>query len=200
MEERSTELHELHEALFPADEPKISHPSVSSGPAPAPSPLADAEVIEKASSAANGEKFKRLWAGDWQGDYHSHSEAGETLCCKLAFWTGKDADHMDALFRGSGLFRDKWVQRDDYRRETIARAINRTSETYTGSQRDRVEKLYASLAAQRSRQVEGIQTATPAAPDVSLAPAPAETLTEQSATLEWDFEELPLWPDGLGKF
>jgi len=167
--ERSAELWELHEALFPVEVPdNTSEP----GAGPAPSPLTDAEIIQKASLAANGEKFKKLWAGDWQGDYTSQSEADEALCCHLAFWAGKDADRMDTLFRGSGLYRKKW-ERNDYRCETISRAINRTAETYTMSRRERVEKLYTSLAGQRSHDVQDAQAHTPVNPS---APANQEQL------------------------
>lgn len=156
--ERSAELGELHEALFPVEVPASrSEPR----PGSAPSPLTDAEIIQKASKAANCEKFNKLWAGDWQGNYTSQSEADEALCCHLAFWTGKDAGRMDALFRQSGLYRKKWEQREDYRRETISRAINRTTETYTMSRREQVEKLYTSLAKQRSRDVQDAQAHTP---------------------------------------
>jgi putative DNA primase/helicase len=114
--ERSAELGELHEALFLVEAPeRTSEPGP--GPAPASSPLTDPEIIQKASKAANGEKFRKLWAGDWQGTYGSQSQADEALCCHLAFWTGRDADRMDTLFRQSGLYRRKW-ERDDYRRET----------------------------------------------------------------------------------
>src|SRR5215218_6710427 len=52
--------------------------------------LSDDEVIQKASSASNGERFARLWAGDTTA-YGSHSEADLALCGMLAFWTGGDA-------------------------------------------------------------------------------------------------------------
>src|SRR5262249_5774311 len=52
-----------------------------------------------------------------------------SLCCKLAFWTGKDAARLDSLFRQSGLMRDKW-NREDYRQRAIARAIEMTTDTY----------------------------------------------------------------------
>jgi primase-polymerase (primpol)-like protein len=124
--ERSAELGELHEALFPVDV-TVSRSESAPGPAPTPNPVSDAEIIKKASAAANGDKFKKLWAGDWQDEYTSQSEADEALCCHLAFWTVKDADRVDSLFRQSGLLRPKWGQREDYRRETISRAINRTA-------------------------------------------------------------------------
>jgi hypothetical protein len=48
---------------------------------------------------------------------------------KLAFWTGRDTGRIDALFRRSGLMREKW-NREDYREATIARAVEQTGETY----------------------------------------------------------------------
>ena len=45
---------------------------------------------------------------DWQDKHDSQSEADLSLCCKLAFWSGKDKQQMDRLFRKSALFRDKW--------------------------------------------------------------------------------------------
>jgi putative DNA primase/helicase len=181
--ERSAELGKLHEALFPVEVPDRTCARV---PAPAPSPLNDVEVIKKASAATNGDKFRKLWAGDWQGDYTSQSEADEALCCHLAFWTGKDADRMDILFRESGLLRPKWQQREDYRRETISRAINRTAETYTLSRRERVEKLYTSLVTQRSRDVA---TSTPANPCVLSAPDRQETPIDEPSVPVSDFED-----------
>jgi putative DNA primase/helicase len=123
--------------------------------------LSDGEVIAKASAAANGQKFKALWSGNWQGMYPSQSEADEAMCCELAFWTGRDPARMDALFRQSGLYRQKW-ERSDYRGDTLARAVARTAETYTLSKRERVEKLYAALAAERTERRGGTQTPAPA--------------------------------------
>jgi hypothetical protein len=47
----------------------------------------------------------------------------------LAFWTGGDAARIDALFRQSGLYREKW-DRDDYRNRTIAEALSGKTEFY----------------------------------------------------------------------
>jgi putative DNA primase/helicase len=158
VEERSNELQELHEALFPPEEAREPVP----GPTPTESTtdlLSDAEVVAKASSAANGAKFKALWSGNWQGMYPSQSEADEALCCELAFWTGRDAARMDNLFRQSGLYRKKW-ERADYRGDTIARAAAHTAETYTVPKRERIEKLYAALAERTGRR-GGTQTPAP---------------------------------------
>ena len=52
----------------------------------------------------------------------------------LAFWTNKDANRIDSLFRQSGLYRDKWDEKHGkktYGERTIAKAIEKTTETYT---------------------------------------------------------------------
>jgi hypothetical protein len=101
-------------------------------PLPGPSPqlyLSDGELLDRARQAANGEKISLLLAGNWQGNYSSQSEADLALCEMLAFWTGKDATRMDRIFRGSGLYREKW-NRLDYRERTINKAIENTTEVY----------------------------------------------------------------------
>lgn len=91
--------------------------------------LSDKELIKKAMTAANGEKFRRLWRGDTSG-YPSHSEADQALCNYLAFWTGGDQHRMERLFSQSGLTRDKWHDRADYRERTIRRAIEDVNNYY----------------------------------------------------------------------
>ncbi|WP_256301993.1 phage NrS-1 polymerase family protein [Haloarchaeobius salinus] len=106
-----------------------------------PTSISDAELIEKATSAKNGEKFERLWNGSTAG-YESQSEADMALCCLLAFWTGNDEARMDQLFRDSGLYREKWdevhyADGSTYGEQTIANAVQVSNETYeqdTGDQ------------------------------------------------------------------
>jgi putative DNA primase/helicase len=93
----------------------------------------DAELINKAQTASNGELFKGLWSGQITG-YSSQSEADLALCNLLAFWTGRDAIRMDRLFRQSGLMRDKWDRPQSgatYGAITIQAAINGCTETYS---------------------------------------------------------------------
>lgn len=72
----------------------------------------------------NNEKFRALMEGDWQGlGYGSQSEADLALCAYLARATGGDHAEIDAQFRRSGLMREKWERRADYRERTIRRAI-----------------------------------------------------------------------------
>ncbi|MEW4570100.1 hypothetical protein AB1L88_19720 [Tautonia sp. JC769] len=84
--------------------------------------LTDDEIVARAMASANGEKFRKLWAGDVLG-YGSDSEADLALCGILAFWAGPDGERIERLFARSGLAgREKWV-RDVYRRRTIEVAI-----------------------------------------------------------------------------
>lgn len=101
-------------------------------------PLTDDRLLEKASSCRNGESFRRLWQGDCSG-YPSQSEADMALCRALAFWTGRDAQQMDRLFRRSGLMREKWDRPQcgsTYGAITIANAIKGCSKVYTPSQKN----------------------------------------------------------------
>ncbi|MBR6571480.1 MAG: DNA primase, partial [Clostridia bacterium] len=98
--------------------------------------LTDEQVLEKARAAQNGDEFSSLWDGAWEGRFGSQSEADLSLCCSLAFWTGKNKEQMDRLFRQSKLFREKWdkVHHADgatYGEETLDQAISRTENVYT---------------------------------------------------------------------
>ncbi len=101
----------------------------TNGPTPTNNGLTDDDAIRKALAASNGEKFARLWGGDTDG-YGSHSEADLALCGMLAFWTGGDEARIDALFRRSGLYREKW-EREGYRNDTILEALKGRTEYYS---------------------------------------------------------------------
>ena len=95
----------------------------------------DSELIEKAKQASNGDKFQKLWSGDWS-DYPSQSEADLALCCMLGFWAGRNPTRIDQLFRQSGLMRPKWDEKHfgdgtTYGQATIQKAIEQTTEVYS---------------------------------------------------------------------
>lgn len=57
------------------------------------------------------------------------------MCVLLAFWTGKNADSVDRLFRQSGLYRPKWDERHfgdgrTYGQATIESALTLSRDTY----------------------------------------------------------------------
>lgn len=68
------------------------------------------------------ERFNKLWAGDISGNNDDHSAADYALCILLAKKFQCNAFKIDAEFRKSGLYRDKWEDREDYRENTITRA------------------------------------------------------------------------------
>lgn len=70
--------------------------------------LTDEKLLEIATNAKNSELFTALFTGNWPGRFPSQSEADITLCNLLAFYTGRNPEQMDRLFRQSGLMRDKW--------------------------------------------------------------------------------------------
>jgi putative DNA primase/helicase len=121
IEERQSELEALYTKVFQAD--KEREGVLASSPRPEITrQLTDEEIIAKACNARDGDKFRRLWEGDDSG-YESRSEADAALCALLAFWTCHDSEWIDQLFRQSGLYRDDKWEREDYRQDTIAFAI-----------------------------------------------------------------------------
>ena len=118
LEERTTELATLCAELFgPSAAPS---PGTGQRPRPAgktsPRPEHHAPADEDgarlalAFAARNGAQIRALWEGDTSA-YASHSEADQALCNHLAFWLDQDAGRIDAMFRQSGLMREKWDTR-----------------------------------------------------------------------------------------
>lgn len=65
------------------------------------------------------------------GDLWDRSSADQALMNHLAFWTGKDFDRMDRLFRQSALCREKYTTRTDYRNNTITSSIRKCQTVYS---------------------------------------------------------------------
>ena len=84
----------------------------------------DDALIETMLNASNGDKVRALWNGDATA-HGSASEADLALCSSIAFYTGPDRARIDLVFRRSGLMREKWNERADYRDATISKALNR---------------------------------------------------------------------------
>lgn len=125
MNERTHVVSAVHEEYI-ADESAPATMERSDGGETGDAALADTDLIEYARNASNGDKFDRLWRGE-TSSYESHSEADQALCNLLAFWTGGNPQQMERLFSQSGLARDKWRQRQDYRERTIQTAIRSCS-------------------------------------------------------------------------
>ena len=83
------------------------------------SKLSDEEVLDFAS---NDQKFMDLYNGDWNG-YESQSHADQGFMAKLAYYCGRDREQMERLFSQSGLVRDKWTDREDYRQGLFMKSL-----------------------------------------------------------------------------
>src|SRR5450759_2537912 len=89
-----------------------------------PVSLDDEALLKKAMEARSGNKFRALFLHG-ATDYPSASEADMALCLMLAFWTGRDTERMDRLFRRSPLYREKWDttrSSSTYGQDTIQKA------------------------------------------------------------------------------
>jgi hypothetical protein len=149
IEERQEQVNALYQEVLAAKairdaeaKPKKTKDATRNGEAGHPGPpplLTDDEIIDKASKAKNGGKFRALMAGnasEYDGDA---SRADSALCCLLAFYT-KDPNQIDHVFRTSGLMRDKWdeARKDStYGRDTISRALEQVTEQWTPKRRRR---------------------------------------------------------------
>lgn len=115
IENRAAVLTAWH-AEIAAAHGKEPAPAASDAPTPtrpgAAVPPDDAELLARAQAAANGAKFRALWAGEWHGlGYASQSDADLALVNLLLYWTDGDPGRVDRLFRQSGLMRPKWDER-----------------------------------------------------------------------------------------
>lgn len=86
-------------------------------------------ILRRMFDSKHGQKLQDLYNGSWEqygiGD-GSQSSADQAFCNTLAFWCRCDAVLMDAIFRRSRLYRQKWDKRrgaKTYGQITIDRAI-----------------------------------------------------------------------------
>ncbi|WP_319404796.1 DUF5906 domain-containing protein [uncultured Desulfosarcina sp.] len=105
----------------------------------------DSQIMQHMLQSASGGKIQRLLSGDYSG-YPSQSEADQALCGYLAFWYGRNAGLMDAVFKSSGLYREKWDRKHHsdgrtYGQATIERAISQCNEVYTPAMTNRPNEL-----------------------------------------------------------
>lgn len=134
--------------------------------------LTDAEVIERASNAENGDKFDRLCNGDMSDYGNDHSDADAALIQWLCFYSS-DNEQVRRLFLMSKLAdRDK-AHRPDYVPRTIANMRARL-------EAEKIPDVDAGAIADRARSIAAAAQApqapddgdnVPAVPDVPKAPA-----------------------------
>lgn len=129
LESRQQQLDAFYARYFA----KKPQPEITKGPDLFHNRMTDSDIIAKAREAKHGDKFKRLWAGDTSDHGGDDSAADLALVSMLAFFVGPDHERIDSLFRQSGLCRDKWTERLDYRERTISKALEGRTEFYKPS-------------------------------------------------------------------
>ena len=136
------------------------------------------QLLGKAFSSRRGDAIRRLWAGDITG-YPSRSEADQALSSHLAFWTGRNAGMMDAMFRQSGLMRDKWDRKQagsTYGQITIQTAIRNCTEVYTPKRQQQAQPASAPVTQPEEPKFLPVKPLTPQSSE--LPPFPVECLPE----------------------
>ncbi len=127
----------LHEKYL-SSKPKKSTSAPNVSVLEIPVNMAVSEILEKAFASKSGEKFKKLYNGDFS-DYPSQSEADMAFCNMLAFWCGRDTAKMDDIFRQSGLMRDKWDRKQSgstYGQLILKKAATNCQEVYNPQKKD----------------------------------------------------------------
>lgn len=133
--ERTDELAELFEKYFP-DEPSL--PSTDDVEDIKSQRFSNDELWQKMFRSVSGDEIKSMHDGNIiKTDMHGnpdHSATDIAICNHLAFWTAKNSTQMDAMFRETGLMRDKWDKvhhssGETYGERTINMAIASTSST-----------------------------------------------------------------------
>ena len=127
LREATAEITEICNQHLPKASPQHTPYQEESSP-----PMMEDEAILKiASSAKNGDKFKRLYNEGSTEEYGGNeSSADQALMNLLVFYT-RDEDQLERLFSNSALGqRDKWRNRSDYRKRTIAAALAFVAESY----------------------------------------------------------------------
>lgn len=124
--------------------------------ADSPQVESDEAIIERATSAANADKFNALWAGNQSG-YATHSEADMALLGLLAFYSPNNGQ-CRRLFRISVLGqRDKATKDDRYLDRTLSILRGRDSRTQQVEHgRQIAEQVYASWLAKQRAPSNGV--------------------------------------------
>jgi putative DNA primase/helicase len=107
--------------------------------------IPEEELIRIAYSSKNGMRFKLFMEGGWEQFYTSHSEADLAFANDLAFWTNRNFQKMDSIFRSSSLYREKWDEKrgnSTYGANILNKAITECVNVFSPKERDEDFNLY----------------------------------------------------------
>lgn len=144
-----------------------------------PETLSDDEVVARAAGAVNGEKFSQLWAGNWQGQYPSQSEADLALVDIIAFYS-KNMQQIRRLFRASALGqtpKDNYQHRGDryaYVEYMVKKSFDRQLPPID-IDGFRIAWQAEQLARSKANETAGTETGLGTLPAVSLATGASST-------------------------
>ena len=124
--------------------------------------LNDEKIIDLCRRANNAPKFVALFDhGDTSLYNGDESRADEALACIFAFYT-KDAAQIESLMNASALSRrEKWREREDYRRLTIQNALSLSREHYEPKHNARNEAAATDQMPNTWEKQYPLQTLTP---------------------------------------
>lgn len=145
-----TEIHDIQDGLLWLEE--TFFPAQTEDSLSAPRQIEGASsLLERASGFEGSDeelilllnedpKYARLWNGD-HSEYgeQGQSEADLALVEKIAWLAGPVPERIDRIFQASALCRRKWLDRPDYRRMTIDRALAGKTDFYSGGGRQSLE-------------------------------------------------------------
>lgn len=100
----------------------------------------DTDLLATMFASKNGKKIKDLFDGITE--IKDASSADSTLCCHLAYWSGKDPIQMDRLLLLSVLGKREKMKRKDYRDRTIKAAIAFTKDIYKPPESKSLDLLF----------------------------------------------------------
>lgn len=88
-----------------------------------PATISDDVLLTRAANAENGEKFSRLWHGQWQYYYSSQSEADFAIIDIISFYS-RNVDQTARLFHSSSLGQRDKAKRATYLNPMIIKAFS----------------------------------------------------------------------------
>lgn len=157
----------------------------------------DETIIARASGAVNGEKFHRLFTGDFESMYPSQSEADFALVDILAFYSQNMAQ-IARLFRQSALGQREKAQRDDYVAYMVNKSFDRQlPKVDIDGLKVALDKIRAEAAAKVTPAEPGGTTGVTNGLTTHLATAPQQGLHAASAGVPSAAPGVNPFPPGL---